>query len=1003
MTTKKKESVIKPLKPKNLKKSVKVQTRGSARPKVIEESTIEVNKIGFTPLGEGRYPDAIPFTTIPLKYGPFGGSKESKEEQKLNGRPGYLGGGNTRIKVGEDSYSQDYLAAALADPLSQENINSVGSAVISGAATGAATGNPIVAGGLAVANGIGAIVGNKETQKAAKKEGEAIRGANAKTSAKAISGGNLEDAKANFSAGTIDYKELVNQFGGRGLESSDPNKYDRGSAGERWGRAGLGIVAVGAAGATVLAGGGEEGEVKPDRLRAGDRRSSGKIKSSGFLGLGGREPQRMTSTGAGKRRIGLGGGGGGGGIMEVGMQMDKGGNIPKLDAGGPVEAHTPAQKGKDKIPMNAESEAFVVPKENADIAEQLRRTHFPDTVGGEAPRNDGSVEIMIGEGEHYFNADEAAKLRELGIDLDSLAPNGQNVEQGSYANEGGEIKVTRAHREVDLGPVTLSGRKRMANGGPVNDTSDGPTSFNKGGRIGYDDGGNTEGEIDRKYKKGPVWVGDKKYRVSQLRVSGDKVTLVDKSGQVVRKFSKSELKEIKEQVSLDSSQGNDANGSIPTLNPEFQGNDPNSETFKEKADDLGMSSSEYTEYLERERARTVLDNTAKAVNKVGNVLTGEAFYDEPGIDIKADNAGKTKQEIFEDGIAEGDDVIKMDQITDDPKVGKFADKELEGEIKRAVKYGGGEFYPNLMLDKSGELQLRPQGSTKVFSAMDNYYNMMMQRQVAEDRADEQSQIDIEAAKKSNKTKSSFSRKAREEDLEASQLMVKSDKTLDKTKDDLTVMKDLNVSHLSKDQQKAMRKSKKINTKGQPADGTIDKRAWSSADTSTIIGGIQTGLGSAGVIALGDRPTVLTDPGIQSMEAQAQNDASYGFTSEEHQLAKSGIEGTRVSSIRGATQKYAGSNRNAALSLINMANINADKATLAYNIADNDKKEEKKRYAHNVTLKASQDRRYAEKEKLNEYDKQLESYVGLMNTGVSNLIETGQLKEIRERLDQIQTA
>ena len=70
-----------------------------------------------------------------------------------------------------------------------------------------------------------------------------------------------------------------------------------------------------------------------------------------------------------------------------------GGKVQKLQNGGQVVAKNESEQGVDNIPMAAGVDAFVVPAENADIALQLRREYFPDTIGNKAPRKDGNVPI----------------------------------------------------------------------------------------------------------------------------------------------------------------------------------------------------------------------------------------------------------------------------------------------------------------------------------------------------------------------------------------------------------------------------------------------------------------------------------------------------------------------------------------------------------------------------------------------------------------------------------
>ena len=90
----------------------------------------------------------------------------------------------------------------------------------------------------------------------------------------------------------------------------------------------------------------------------------------------------------------------------------------------------------DSIKAKPEEGSFIVPAENAKLAERIRAKYLGEKTGVATLKKGGGVDVMLSNGEHMFTKDEADMLRAKGIDLDALAP---NAESTNMKAEGGEV------------------------------------------------------------------------------------------------------------------------------------------------------------------------------------------------------------------------------------------------------------------------------------------------------------------------------------------------------------------------------------------------------------------------------------------------------------------------------------------------------------------------------------------------------------------------------------
>lgn len=167
--------------------------------------------------------------------------------------------------------------------------------------------------------------------------------------------------------------------------------------------------------------------------------------------------------------------------------------------GGKIEGKGTAKS--DSIKAKVKENSFVVPAENAKVAEVIREKVLKAPATKKANlKQKGGEEVKLSNGEHLFSPEEVEKIeRELGDDvLDKLAPNsaanedkleGENPKMAA----GGRLSAEKARIMLHDGtihgkPITeqqrkyfgwvASGRKGYADGGEINDINEKNNSEN---------------------------------------------------------------------------------------------------------------------------------------------------------------------------------------------------------------------------------------------------------------------------------------------------------------------------------------------------------------------------------------------------------------------------------------------------------------------------------------------------------------------------------------------
>lgn len=122
----------------------------------------------------------------------------------------------------------------------------------------------------------------------------------------------------------------------------------------------------------------------------------------------------------------------------------------KVEGGKIVGAGT----GKsDSIKAEVKSDSFVVPEENAEIAEELREKVLGDNKNKKAKlKQKGGEDVRLSNGEHLFTPEEVVKLEASGVDIDELAP---NQEHGKGKAKGGTVSDADRIRGVNMAQSQL--------------------------------------------------------------------------------------------------------------------------------------------------------------------------------------------------------------------------------------------------------------------------------------------------------------------------------------------------------------------------------------------------------------------------------------------------------------------------------------------------------------------------------------------------------------------
>ncbi len=122
---------------------------------------------------------------------------------------------------------------------------------------------------------------------------------------------------------------------------------------------------------------------------------------------------------------------------------------------------------EDKINAKIEGGSFIVPAENAHIAEDIRKKYLGKPPRTKANLNEkGGVSVKLSNGEHKFSKEEKEELLERGVDVNLLAPNAEEKEEKMPSvfpkvvglKEGGNVSK-KTYKELTTAPNNWKGSK----------------------------------------------------------------------------------------------------------------------------------------------------------------------------------------------------------------------------------------------------------------------------------------------------------------------------------------------------------------------------------------------------------------------------------------------------------------------------------------------------------------------------------------------------------------
>jgi hypothetical protein len=123
-----------------------------------------------------------------------------------------------------------------------------------------------------------------------------------------------------------------------------------------------------------------------------------------------------------------------------------------LKGGGKIKGSGTAKS--DSIKAKVKAESFIVPEENAEVAEEIREEILGEDGKKKAElKQKGGEDVRLSNGEHMFTPEEVEEIEEEGIDLDELAPNAEDNKKMKKGGKVGEkdiaLGINKAQSELE--------------------------------------------------------------------------------------------------------------------------------------------------------------------------------------------------------------------------------------------------------------------------------------------------------------------------------------------------------------------------------------------------------------------------------------------------------------------------------------------------------------------------------------------------------------------------
>lgn len=130
----------------------------------------------------------------------------------------------------------------------------------------------------------------------------------------------------------------------------------------------------------------------------------------------------------------------------------------------------PGTGTSDSIDANIQDGSFVVPEENAGIAETVMAKYLGGSTGKAKLNQKGGGEVKVSNGEFMYTPEESSYLKKMGVNINALAPN-QEKDTQSFAKGGSKKKQNEYEKLLlDLKPDDPTKEKPGDDGGNEEDS-----------------------------------------------------------------------------------------------------------------------------------------------------------------------------------------------------------------------------------------------------------------------------------------------------------------------------------------------------------------------------------------------------------------------------------------------------------------------------------------------------------------------------------------------------
>lgn len=186
----------------------------------------------------------------------------------------------------------------------------------------------------------------------------------------------------------------------------------------------------------------------------------------------------------------------------------------------------------DSIDATIKEDSFIVPVENEKVAATIRKVVLKKAPTVKANlKQKGGEKVRLSDGEHLFTPEENEKLKSVGIDLNTLAPNAEN--KNSY-KDGGKVSKDKISAQIERykrNNPSIKGTKEYDN--HIKELSDESNWEEEGGEF-YFNSDNGHEKRKAAYQK-TIDEGTKK--LNELNKKPSTVKPTDEKGQGVGKVS----------------------------------------------------------------------------------------------------------------------------------------------------------------------------------------------------------------------------------------------------------------------------------------------------------------------------------------------------------------------------------------------------------------------------------------------------------------------------------